>query len=67
MDIREITFENTVAGETVKKSITVKNTGALSTDFTFNKLLGKFKLNTLEIFTFILKFITFILFFQLMF
>ena len=39
MDTHEIVFENKVAGETVKKSITVKNTGALSTDFTFEKLI----------------------------
>ncbi|XP_066929117.1 cilia- and flagella-associated protein 74-like isoform X2 [Clytia hemisphaerica] len=37
VDTREVCFENTVAGETVKKSITVRNTGALSTEFSFEK------------------------------
>jgi hypothetical protein len=37
--VREVSFENAVVGETVKKSISVKNEGALSTDFTFEKML----------------------------
>lgn len=37
VDAHEVDFDTQVVGETRKRSITLKNTGALSTDFTFYK------------------------------